>query len=399
MAMATMSHNLDTIPLPGIIRIRDMMFGMEHPFRLDQGEVSFETPGAIKSAMKQALDANHTHYVQTTGLPRLRELLVDKLRRTNGIAVNDPSEIFVTAGGMHALYVISHALLEPGDEIILPDPVWPATYGHILTTRAVPVACPLHESLGWRYDLDELASKITGRTRAILLNTPHNPTGGVLTRHELECIAELAEQHDLWIISDEAYEDIVYDETEHVSIASLPDIYARTIPVYTFSKSFAMTGLRLGYLAICSPIVQERVSKLISYTASNVSSLIQWGGIGGLEASPAWVDAFRVELQARRDLFYTGVQRLGGLLTGEPPKGAFYAFLRIDEGWQPAGGLRPGASRSWALAEWLMRQAKVGCVPGVDFGSRGEGYIRFAFSRERAELEGALDAIRALLES
>ena len=303
------SHYLDAIPTSGVIRVRDMMFGQAKAFRLDQGDVSFETPAAVKTAMKAALDANQTHYVQTTGLPRLRELLADKLRRTNGVPVEAPEEVFVTAGGMHGLYVVGHALLEPGDEIILPDPVWTSTPGHILSTGAVPIACPLHAARGWRYDLDELASTITSRTRAIFLNSPHNPTGSVLTRADLERVAAIAREHDLWVISDEAYEDIVYNGAEHVSIASLPGMYERAVPVYTFSKSFAMTGLRLGYVAVHSPVVQERVTKLIGYTASNVSTLIQWGGIGGLEVSPSWLDAFRVELEARRDLFYAGVAR------------------------------------------------------------------------------------------
>ena len=323
----------------------------------------------------------------------------DKLRRTNGVPVEAPEEVFVTAGGMHGLYVVGHALLEPGDEIILPDPVWTSTPGHILSTGALPIACPLHAARGWRYDLDELASTITSRTRAIFLNSPHNPTGSVLTRADLERVAAIAREHDLWVISDEAYEDIVYDGAEHVSIASLPGMYERAVPVYTFSKSFAMTGLRLGYVAVHSPVVQERVTKLIGHTASNVSTLIQWGGIGGLEVSPSWLDAFRVELEARRDLFYAGVARLGGALTGMPPKGAFYAFLRIDDGWEPPGGLRAGTSRSWAMAERLIQEANVGCVPGVEFGAHGEDHIRFCFSRDLAELKGALHAMRTLLGS
>ena len=376
-----------------------MMFSEEKAYRLDQGDVSFETPAAVKMAMQTAIDTNKTHYAQTTGLPRLRELLTDKLRRTNGVPVETPEEVFITAGGMHGLYVVSHALLEPGDEIILPDPVWTSTPGHILSTGAVPIACPLHPERGWRYDLDELASTVTRRTRAIFLNSPHNPTGGVLTRADLESVAALAKDRDLWVISDEAYEDIVYDGVEHVSIASLPGMYERVVPVYTFSKSFAMTGLRLGYVAVRSPVVQARVTKLIGYTVSNVSTLIQWGGIGGLEVSPNWLDTFRTELQLRRDLFYTGVARLNGLFTGTPPKGAFFAFVRIDDGWEPPSGLQAGVSRSWAMAERLIQEANVGCIPGVEFGAQGEDYIRFCFSRDLDELKGALEAMRRLLDS
>ena len=391
------SHHLDDIPASGVVRIRDMMYGLENSYRLDQGDVSFETPEPIKTALKRALDDNRTHYAQTSGLPRLRELLADKLRRRNHLPVEDASEVFVTAGSTHALYILGDALLEPGDEIILPDPVWTTTPGHIQTIRAVPVACPLHESRGWGYDVDELASKITPRTRAVLLNSPQNPTGGVLTRAELERLATLAQEHDLWVISDEAYEDVVYDGAEHISIASLPGMYDRTIPVYTFSKTFAMTGLRLGYLAAREPILRERIDKLIGYTASNVCTLIQYGGIAALEISPTWIDTFRAELEARRDLFYAGIDRLGGILTGAPPRGAFYAFLRIDDRWRPTDGRDAGPSRSWCLAEQLIHAARVGCVPGAEFGRHGEGYIRFCFSRERSELEGALAAMKTVL--
>ena len=305
-------------------------------------------------------------------------------------------EVLITAGGMHGLYLVSHAMLDPGDEILIPDPAWSATPGHILTARAVPVGCPLHESLGWRYDLDELESRITLRTRAIFLNSPHNPTGGVLTRQDLEHIAGLARERNLWIISDEAYEDIVYDDAEHVSPASLPGMYQRTIPVYTFSKSFAITGLRLGYLAIKDSTIRERVKKLLSFTASSVSSVIQHGGIGGLEGSQEWIERFRRELQARRDLFYEGIQNLGGIFTGDPPKGAFYAFLKIDPGWHPPDGRAGERSMSWMLAEYLIQHGRVGCIPGADFGPHGEGYVRFCFSRERSELLGALEAMQTL---
>jgi aspartate aminotransferase len=297
---------------------------------------------------------------------------------------------------MHALYVATHALVEAGDEVILPNPVWTATPGHVLTAHATPVSCPLYESRGWTYDIDELISMIGPRTRAILINTPHNPTGGILDRPDLERIAEAAQEHDLWVISDEAYEDVVYDGTLHVSIASLPGMYERTVPIYTFSKSYAMTGLRLGYLATPNAALRERIAKLVGYTASSVSTPIQWGAIGGMEHTPTWIPDFQAELQSRRDFFYEGIAELGSVLSGAPPRGAFYAFLRIVDGWQSPSP-RPSTSVSWAFAEHLIETAKVGCIPGVDFGSGGEGYIRFCFSRERAELAGALDAMRRVL--
>jgi aspartate aminotransferase len=394
-----MGQYLDSVPFSGIIRIRDMMYGVKDPFRLDQGDVSFDAPDTVKRAMHEAIDKNRSHYLQTTGLPRLLELLAEKLQTKNRMPVGSPDEIMVTSGGIHALYIVCQALLEPGDEVVVPDPEWPPCVGNIAAARAVAVPCPLHERLGWRYDLDELASKITPRTRAIYINSPHNPTGGVLTRADIECIATLVSDRNLWLISDEAYEDVVFDGWEHVSPASLPGMYERTIPIYTFSKSYAMTGLRLGYVATRDAQLRDRMKKVLFYTASNIASVVQYGGTGALEGSQACIEEFRGELQARRDLFYRGIQQHASrVLSGTPPHGAFYAFLKIDPVWRPPGG-RQAESISWAMTEYLISQGRIGCVPGVDFGTTGEGYVRFCFARERRELTGALESLRGLLST
>ena len=387
-----MASYLDSVPLSGIIRIRDMMYSVANPYRLDQGDVSFDTPDTVKSAMVRAIAENKTHYLQTTGVPRLRELIADKLRQKNQIPVEDPEDVLVTHGGIHGLYLICRALLEPGDEVIVPDPEWPPAAGNILAARGVVVGCPLHEATGWRYDLDELTSKITSRTRVLYLNSPHNPTGGVLTRSDLERIAAIARERKLWVISDEAYEDVIFDG-EHVSIASLPGMYERTIPLYTFSKSYAMTGLRLGCEAIRDATIRYRAEKLIFYTASNVASVVQFGGIGALEGPQDCITTFRDELRARRDLFYRGVREVAGdTFSGQPPAGAFYAFLRIN----PAARPQADGSLSWGMVEHLIKHGRIGCVPGVDFGGAGEGYIRFCFARDRKELTGALASMKQL---
>jgi aspartate/methionine/tyrosine aminotransferase len=373
------------------------MYGVEQPYRLDHGDISFDTPMPIREAMKRALDAGKTHYIQTGGLPRLRELLAEKLRTRNAIPVADPDEVLVTAGGMHGLYLTCRAALDAGDEVIVPDPAWGPTLGHILAVGAVPVPCRLQPARGWRYDPDELRAAVTPRTRAILVNTPHNPTGGVLDRVDLEGIAELARERDLLVISDEPYEDIVYDDAPHVSLAALPEMHERTVSVFTFSKSHVMTGLRLGYLAVKDRELRARVMKLISLTASNVSSVIQHGGLGALESDQPWIATNRAELEARRDRFYAGIADLGPTLTGSPPAGSFFAFLRIDPDWEPPGGLSPDRSQSWAMAEHLIRQGRVGTIPGVDFGDQGEGYVRCCFAREPSELDGAIASMRAAL--
>ncbi|MCA1558913.1 MAG: pyridoxal phosphate-dependent aminotransferase [Acidobacteria bacterium] len=394
-----MGKFLDSVPFSGIIRIRDMMYSVTDPFRLDQGDVSFDAPDTVKRAMHRAIDDNHSHYLQTTGVPRLLALLAQKMKDVNGIPVESTDELMVTTGGIHALFIACQALLEPGDEVIIPDPTWPPCAGNITLSHAVPIPCPLHEHLGWRYDLTELEATITPRTRAIYINSPHNPTGGVLSRDDIGRIADLVRDRGLWLISDEAYEDVVFDEAEHVSPASLPGMYERTIPIYTFSKTYAMTGLRLAYVAVRDAQLRERMKKALFYTASNVASVVQYGGIGALEGSQTCIREFRDELQARRDLFYAGIsEHAGGVLSGARPKGAFYAFLRIEPGWRsqdvPAGG-----SLSWAMAEYLISEGRIGCVPGVDFGAHGEGYIRFCFARERRELNGALESMHRLFAS
>jgi aspartate aminotransferase len=390
-----MAAYLDTVPFSGIIRIRDMMYSVTDPFRLDQGDVSFDAPDTVKTAMARAIAENKTHYLQTNGVPRLRELIAAKLRDKNHIPVDDPEHVLVTNGGIHGLYMLCHALLEAGDEVLVPDPEWPPAVGNVLLAKGVAVPVPLHESSGWRYDLDELESKITKKTRVLYINSPSNPTGGVLTRDDLSRLAAIARDRNLWVISDEAYEDVVF-EGEHVSIASLPGMYERTIPLYTFSKSYAMTGLRLGYVAIKDPAIRDRAKKVLFYTASNIASVVQYGGIGALEGSQDCIEAFRAELRARRDLFYNGVAEFaGGVFSGAPPAGAFYAFLRIDPKWAGASG-KGDTSMSWLMVEHLIKGGRIGCVPGVDFGAQGEGYVRFCFARDRRELTGALQSMKQL---
>jgi len=388
-----MAAYLDSVPYSGIIRIRDMMYTVTDPYRLDQGDVSFDAPDTVKAAMQKAIADNRTHYLQTTGVPRLRELLAKKMREKNRIPVEDVEDVMVTNGGIHGIYILCQALLEPGDEVLMPDPEWPPCAGNVLAARGVPVGVPLHEKLGWRYDLDELERRITPRTRVLYLNSPNNPTGGLLTRDDLERIAAIARERQLWIISDEAYEDTVF-AGEHISPASLTGMYERTIPLYTFSKSYAMTGLRLGYVAIKDPVIRDRARKVLFYTTSNVASIVQFGAIGALEGSQQCIADFRAELLARRDLFYQGIREIGGPFSGNPPNGAFYAFLKIDPAW--SDGDRSTESLAWRMTEYLIKHARVGCVPGDEFGQQGVGHMRFCFCRDRKELTGALESMRQL---
>lgn len=395
-----MAQFLDHVPFSGIIRIRDMMYTVDRPFRLDQGDVSFDAPATFKNALRRAIDENRTHYVQTTGIPRLLELLVEKMRSKNGIPIGGPDEVMVTNGGIHAQYVACLALLEPGDEVLIPDPAWPPTVSNVLAAQAVPVPYPVHESLGWRPDVSEIASLITPKTKAIVLNTPCNPTGGVMTREDITALAALATERNLWVFSDEAYEDFLFDGHQRFSIASsaiAPGLYERTIPMYTLSKTYAVTGLRLGYLAIKDPRIRERAKKVLFCSSSNVCSLAQYGAVGALEGSQDVIEEFRRELAARRDIFYEKLPTASkGVLSGAHPAGAFYAFVKIDPNWKSP---LPDASSSpsWAMTEFLIKRARIGSVPGVDFGARGEGHLRFCFARDRSEITGALEAMEHAL--
>ena len=386
----------DSVPVSAIVRIRDMMYTVKDPFRLDQGDVSFDAPETFKQAVAKAMADNRTHYLPTAGIPPLRKAFAEKMRKKNHIPVESDDEILVTNGGTHGLYAVFHALLEPGDEVIVPDPEWPPTMAMVQAAGGKAVQVPLREDLRWRWNIDEVEKAITNKTRVLYLNSPNNPSGGVLTREDLQRLADIACKRNLWVVSDEAYEDVVY-RGEHISIASLPGMYDRTIPVYTLSKSYAITGVRVGYFAIKDKALRDRALKIVLYTTSNVSSIAQYGAVGALEGSQQCIADFKTELQFRRDMFYKGLQEAApGMFSGTPPDGAFYAFVKISPEAAKTAGIS-GDSLSWAVAEYLIKHARIGCVPGVDFGANSEGYIRFCTCRSREELTGALASMKETL--
>jgi aspartate aminotransferase len=389
-----MGKFLDSVPVSAIVRIRDMMYTVKDPFRLDQGDVSFDAPDTFKRAAEKAIAENRTHYLPTVGIPRLRQLFAEKMRTKNRIPIGSDDEVVVTNGGTHALYAIFQSLLEPGDEVIIPDPEWPPTMAMVKAAGGTPVQVPLREELRWRWNIDEIEKAITPKTRVLYLNSPNNPSGGVLTKADLERLADIAKQRNLWVVSDEAYEDVVYNG-EHISIASLPGMYDRTIVAYTMSKTYAITGVRVGYFAIKDKSLLSRAIKVVLYTTSNVSSIAQYGAVGALEGSQQCIDEFKKELQFRRDMFFKGLND-SGLFSGQPPDGAFYAFVKINPEAADRAGVK-GESLSWALAEYLIKNARIGCVPGVDFGPNSEGYMRFCTCRSREELSGALASMAEAL--
>jgi aspartate aminotransferase len=386
----------DSVPVSAIVRIRDMMYTVKDPFRLDQGDVSFDAPDTFKQGVAKAMADNRTHYLPTVGIPPLRKAFAEKLRKKNHIPVGSDDEIMVSNGGTHGLYAVFHALLEPGDEVIIPEPEWPPTMAIVKTAGGKGVQVPLREELGWRWNIDEVERAITPKTKVLYLNSPNNPSGGILTRPDLERLAQIARDRNLWVVSDEAYEDVVFNG-EHISIASLPGMYDRTIPVYTMSKTYAITGVRVGYFAMKDETLRDRALKVVLYTTSNVSSIAQYAAVAAMEGSQQCIEDFRTELKFRRDLFYKGLKESApGVFSGAPPDGAFYAFVKINAEWAKSAGIM-GDSLSWAMAEFLITHGRIGCVPGLDFGPSCEGYIRFCTCRSREELTGALASMKETL--
>jgi len=402
-----MGQFLDSVPVSAIVRIRDMMYTVKDPFRLDQGDVSFDAPDTFKQGVARAMAENRTHYLPSNGIPPLRQAFAEKMRKKNGIPIGSDDEVIVTNGGTHALFAVFQAILEPGDEVIIPDPEWPPTMAIVKQAGGVPVQVPLREDLGWRWEIADVEKALTPKTRVLYLNSPNNPTGGVLTRADLEALARIARDRNLLVVSDEAYEDVVF-KGEHVSIASLPGMYDRAIPCYTMSKSYAITGVRVGYFAIQNAALRDRAAKVVLYSTTNVSSIAQYGAVAAMEGSQQCIDDFKTELRFRRDMFFKGLQDAApGVFSGNPPDGAFYAFVKIDPEFAKQAGITGGSraeasamagdSLSWAMAEFLIKHARIGCVPGVDFGPRSEGYLRFCTCRSREELTGALASMKETL--
>ncbi len=352
---------------------------------LQIGEPDFDTPAHVREAAKRALDEGQTHYPPFPGIPALRAAIAADVTARKGFPA-DPSQVFVTVGGKGVMLYAILGLVDPRDEVLVPDPGYPIYESLTRFVGATPVPIPIRMANDFRLDVDELASLITPRTRVLVINSPANPTGGVLTRTDIERIAELAIRHDLWVLADEIYGRILYDGAEHVSIASLPGMAERTIVLDGFSKTFAMTGWRLGY-AVVPPSLIKMFGQLIINTISGVATFAQAGAVAALTGPQDDVDAMLVEFRARRDLVVDGLNAIPGIECHRPV-GAFYVFPSI------AGTGLSGA----ALAERLLQEAGVCVLPGSAFGGLGDEYIRISYANSRANLTEALGRIRALVE-
>ena len=351
---------------------------------LGGGDPDFDTPEHIQKAAIQSMQSGFTHYVASSGIPELRKAIAQKLAKENGVEVDPDKGIVVTPGGKLALYACIMTLLNDGDEVILPEPAWVSYPPIIQLAGGVTVPLNLTAENGFALTAEALNSLITPRTKAILINSPSNPTGKVLSRAEMEIIAAAARAHDLYVISDEIYEKIIFDGREHVSIASLPGMAERTFTLNGFSKAYAMTGWRLGYLAGPVEMVRE-AAKIQEQTATCAPSFVQVGGVAALEGPQEVVARMTAEYQRRRDFFVDMLNDIPGVQCFKP-EGAFYAFPKFNLG-----------KNSMELADMLLEKARVAGTPGSAFGEAGDGHVRFSFASAPRDLETAARRIKDML--
>ncbi len=348
---------------------------------LEAGQPDVAAPNHVIQAGIRAIEAGHTRYGLPAGLPALRQVIAEDAGRRRGIEVQ-AAQVVIGPGAKPAMFFPTLALVRPGDEVIYPDPGFPTYAAMIGVANGVPVPVPLDEDNDFAFNLDRFDRALSDRTRLIVLNSPSNPTGGVLSRAVLEHIAAAARQRDLWIIADEIYARLAFDAPV-ISIASLPGMAERTVICDGFSKTYAMTGWRLGF-GIMPAALAERVELLLTHSIGCTATFTQYAGLEAILGPQDQVDAMVAEYRHRRDLFVTGLNAIPGLKC-RSPQGAFYAFPNIT-----AFGCT-----SKRLADYLLEEAGVAVLPGTDFGVGGEGYLRLCFANSPENLQIALDRMAA----
>ena len=379
------NSNLKKIKPSGIRKLFDLAQGKKGLVSFGIGEPDFVTPFHIREAAKKALDEGYTRYTPNLGFPEFRKALADKLNQKNKILVT-PEEVIVTSGGTEALFFAFYILINPGDEIIIPDPGFVTYESQVYFAGGTPVNFPLRGENNFHPDLEELKNCVTPKTKAILLNSPSNPTGAAFNEDELLAIAQLAQEKNLIVISDELYEDIVYDGREHFSIASLPEMKERTISIFGFSKSYAMTGWRLAYLATEANLVKE-MAKLLQNTAVCANSIAQRAGLAAVQDSQDCVREMFAAYNERRNVLTRGLNEISGL-SCHTPEGTFYVFVNIK---------KTGMSAE-ELSMYLLEECKVVTVPGTAFGEQGEGYIRLSFATSLEDIKEGIRRIKKGIE-
>lgn len=366
-----------------LVRARALEARGRSVVHLEIGQPDFPTPRHIVEAAKRALDEGWTGYGPTQGYPDLRESVAAYISRTRGVRVG-PEHVSIVPGGKPILFFPMLALLEPGDEVIYPNPGFPIYESMIRFLDAVPVPMPLVEERGFVFDLDLLGSKLTPRTRMLILNSPQNPTGGVISRQDMAAIAEMVRDRDLMVLSDEIYSRLYYGEPP-CSIAGFPGMLDKTIILDGFSKTYSMTGWRIGYGVMPTWLV-EAVDMLMVNSNSCTASFTQRAALAAVDGPQDEVDAMLREFHRRRDAFCAGLETLPGFRC-RLPEGAFYAFPNI----------RGTGRSSRELADALLEEAGVACLAGTAFGALGEGYLRFSYANSYENLMEAVERMRRFL--
>ncbi len=344
------------------------------------GEPDFNTPENVKQAGIKAIQENYTHYSPAQGILELRETIAEYIAKTRGIEVS-PEEVVITPGGKDVILFTATAILDEGDEAIYPNPGYPIYESAIKIAGAKPVPMPLREENDFAFDREEFKKLITPKTRLIIVNSPGNPTGGILSVEDLEFIADIAKKNDIMVLSDEIYSRIIYDGEFH-SIASLPGMKERTIILDGFSKTYAMTGWRLGY-SVSNKELAKNFVKLATNSFSCVTTFVQMAGIEALKGPQDAVEEMRKKYEERRNLIIKGLNEIPGFRV-KMPKGAFYAFPNIEE---------TGKS-SKELSDYLLNEAGVATLPGTSFGKYGEGFIRFSYATSLENIEEGLKRVK-----
>jgi len=362
-------------------RVKDMKSRGIDIIDLSWGEPDFSTPHHIVTAAIQAMESGQTKYTQSMGIPELRIAISEKLKRENNLSYS-PEEILVTPGCKQAILYAFLAFLDPGDEVLIPEPCWLSYADQIAVAGGKFVPIPSSEKQRFKVSQRELIGKTTDRTKIILINNPTNPTGILWEREDLQIIADIAKERDLIVISDEIYERILFDEKEYLSIASLPDMKSRTIVINGFSKSYCMTGFRIGYAVSTTSIIREML-KIHQHSATCAPSISQAAALAALRGDQSFVNTMVKHYEERRNVFVEGINKIAGLSCIEPD-GTFYVFVNIKN---------LGMS-SIEAANHLLEKHGIATVPGSAYGESGEGYLRFSLTQPEERLIEALNRIK-----
>ncbi len=377
----SISHRAQGIQWSGIRQMFELAAKVPDAINLSVGQPDFDTPRHIVEAGKQALDDGYTRYAPALGMLDLREAIARKVWRDNGIEIDPRKEAIVTAGAVEGLLLILMATLDPGDEVILPDPGYTNFEGIIRVVGGVSVQVPVHEENGFRPTAEEVEQAITDRTRVLIVNSPANPTGAVMHRADLEQLAKVALRHRLLLISDEAYEKFIYDGLEHFSVASFPGMKEHTASVYTLSKTYAMTGWRVAFVVGSERLI-DQMHKMQEVVVSCVTSCVQRAAAVALDGPQDCVASMVAEFDVRRRFVVKALNKIEGIGCLEP-KGAFYVFPNISALGRPSS----------ELAISLLETSRVVCVPGTAFGPRGEGYLRISYGASLEDLREGMSRI------